>query len=277
MNIENESKLKLLHHFWPTNAILTSVALKQKGFSDQLIQNYCRSGWLKRIAPAAFIRQHDQAIWQGGLYAIQMDLKKSVHLGGLTALELHGLAHYLGLASGKTIYFYNTSSTKCRLPGWFSHYFNQARKFDFIQCHIFEEEIALESQRIEGLDIVISTPERAILELLYLVPQTISVEHAANLVENLQSIRPDTMQHLLESCRHILIKRLFLCLADLCKLPVLKYLRLNTIDLGSGDRTVNPGGKYFSNYKLVLSYNKLEDDIDSNNNFLKIKNHLQKN
>lgn len=62
------------------------------------------------------------------------------------------------------------------------------------------------------------------------------------------------MQRLLEDCRDILDKRLFLCLADLSQLPVLKHLQVNKIVLGRGDRTVNPGGKYFSKYKLIMAY-----------------------
>lgn len=259
MSIDIKNKLQFLHTAWPSNAILTTSALKANGFSDQLIQKYCHSGWLRRIGVGAFVRQNDQPIWQGGLYAIQHDLKKNIHIGGLSALELSGLAHYLGLAPEKMTYLYNTSSNKVKLPGWFVKYFNSKGIFSYKQCHIFDKEIGLKTQVIEGLEIIVSEPERAILELLYLVPKIVSVEHAANLVENLQTIRPENMQRLLESCRHILIKRLFLCLADLRQLPVLKYLDTHKIILGSGDRTINPGGKYFPKYKLVLSYGDFDD------------------
>jgi len=61
----------------------------------------------------------------------------------------------------------------------------------------------------------------------------------------------------------ILVKRLFLCMADLCQLPVLKYLYMEKIDLGFGDRIVAPGGKYFPKYKIVLPYgDDSEEDIN---------------
>ena len=265
MSIDIKNKLQFLHCAWPPNAILTTYALKAKGFSDQLIQKYCHSGWLRRIGPGAFVRQNDWAIWQGGLYAIQHDLKKNIHIGGLTALEFRGLAHYLGSSPEKIIYLYNTSSSKTKLPGWFVDYFGQKTIFNYKQRHLFNEEIGLKTQVVEGLEIILSEPERAILELLYLVPEVISVEHAGNLVENLQTIRPKMMQQLLEGCRHILIKRLFLCLADLCQLPILKHLQINKIMLGSGDRTVNPGGRYFSKYKLVLSLSNSDDSEENVN------------
>lgn len=265
MSIEIKNKIKFLYAAWPKNAVLTSSSLKSKGFSDQLVQKYNDSGWVRRIGTGAFVRQNDKPIWEGGLYAIQHDLKKNIHIGGLTALVLAGLAHYLDMAEEGLIYLYNTSSQKTDLPKWFAECFNKKSRFLYKQCHLFNKEIGLRKQTVEGLEIVISEPERAILELLYFVPKIISVEHAVKLIENLQTIYPDKMQSLLESCRHILVKRLFLCLADLCQLPVMKYLQEKKISLGSGDRTINRGGKYFSKYKLVLSYNdqdQFEEESD---------------
>jgi predicted transcriptional regulator of viral defense system len=263
MSIDFNTKLRLLHQAWPPHAIITTAALRAKGFSDQLIQKYCHSGWLRRIETGAFIRQHERATWQGGLYAIQHDLKKNIHIGGLTALALSGLAHYLGASLEENIYLYNTSSTRAKLPHWFQ-YFSKEVVLTYTQCHLFNEELGLKTQTLEGVSIIASEPERAILEVLYLVPGIISVEHAANLVENLQMIRPDLMQHLLEECRHILVKRLFLCLADLSQLPVLNHLQVNKVTLGKGDRTVNPGGKYFSKYKLIVAYDGSGDEEEMN-------------
>jgi hypothetical protein len=254
MDIVIKDKLKFLHQHWPRNAVLTTAALRAKGYSDQLIQKYCFSGWLQRLGTGAFVRQSDQALWEGGLYAIQHDLNKPIHLGGLTALEMHGLSHYLRLSSEKTRYLYNTSASRHTLPSWFSQYFNKKKAFHYTQCHIFNEAMLLRTEHIEGLDLQVSSPEQAILEALYLVPKQLSVEHASQLVENLQTIVPDQMQQALENCRHILVKRLFLCLADLCQLPVLKHLNLERIELGSGERTIPPGGKYYSKYKLTLPY-----------------------
>jgi len=50
---------------------------------------------------------------------------------------------------------------------------------------------------------------------------------------------------------------------DLRQLLVLKYLHMEKIDLSFGGRTVAPGGKYFSKYKIVLPYgDDLKEDID---------------
>ena len=264
MSIAIKNKLKYLHEGWPPNTVITARSLRAKGFSDQLIQKYCQSGWLIRLGHGAFQRQYDKTVWVGGLYAIQHDLKKPIHIGGLTALEYAGLAHYLKMSSQTTIYLYNTTTTKTQLPRWFHDYFNNEGLFIYKQVQLFSKEIGLKTQLIDGLEVIVSDPERAILELLYLVPSVISFEHATQLLENLQTIRPAMMQELLESCHHILVKRLFLCLAELNDLPVIKYLDTKTINLGSGTRRIATGGQYIAQYDLVIPFDNVNeiDDID---------------
>ena len=44
--------------------------------------------------------------WQLPLLSIQWIMEHDVHLGGLSALGFHGLAHYLPLGGGEPIYLY---------------------------------------------------------------------------------------------------------------------------------------------------------------------------
>lgn len=259
MNIEisRYKKIKALHEDWPKNAIMTSSALKRHGFSDQLIQRYCSSGWLVRIGSGGFIRHSEKPSIEGALYAIQSELKKPIHIGGVTALKIHGLAHYLESSPSTKTYLYNTTGGKHNLPTWFKS-FDQEQSLHYIRYHLFSEEIGLKSQQMNSLDVLVSTPERAILEMLYLVPRMISIEHAYQLIENLQTIRPDLMQSLLNKCKHILVKRVFLCLAELARLPVMNHININMIELGAGERTIPPGGKYFPKYKLTIPYKEID-------------------
>ena len=59
-----------------------------------------------------------------------------------------------------------------------------------------------------GIPIQVSSAERAILEVISLVPQKFDYNHAFELVENLQLLRPDKMQLLLEKCLSIKAKAL---------------------------------------------------------------------
>ena len=97
-----------------------------------------------------------------------------------------------------------------------------------------------------------STLERAVLELLYLVPLRITFEDAAEMLMGLFTLHPARMQGLLEACRLIRIRRLFLFLADYYQLPVLAALDLDRIDLGSGTRQIVAGGRLDRRFRITV-------------------------
>lgn len=102
-----------------------------------------------------------------------------------------------------------------------------------------------------NFEIIISSPERAILEALYQVPKEQDFQEAYYLIEGLVDIRPKLMQTLLEECKSIKVKRLFLFLAQRANLPILKKLNLELIDLGSGKRVIVKDGKFDSDYQIT--------------------------
>ena len=63
-------------------------------------------------------------------------------------------------------------------------------------------------------------------------------------------MRPKVLQSLLEECKSVKVKRLFLFMAEKAQLPVLKKLNIDRIDLGSGKRVIIPGGKFDSSYNI---------------------------
>jgi len=72
------------------------------------------------------------------------------------------------------------------------------------------------------------------------------------IIEGLQTLRPSLVQELLENCKSIKVKRLFLYMAEKANLPVLKHLKMVKINVGSGDRTIVAEGEYVSKYGLTL-------------------------
>lgn len=72
------------------------------------------------------------------------------------------------------------------------------------------------------------------------------------LVEMLTTLRPKVLQELLEQCRSIRVKRLFLYLAD--KAGHLWFTRLDRsrIGHGKGKRVIGTGGVLVPDYELVL-------------------------
>jgi hypothetical protein len=66
------------------------------------------------------------------------------------------------------------------------------------------------------------------------------------------SLIPKMMQALLEACESVKVKRLFLYLAERAKLPVMNNLDVSRFDLGKGDRSLTPMGRYVAKYQLLL-------------------------
>ena len=62
--------------------------------------------------------------------------------------------------------------------------------------------------------LILSSPERAILEMLDEVPQRETFHQVDMLMEGLVNLRPQRLSALLKDCRSVKVKRLFLWLAE---------------------------------------------------------------
>jgi hypothetical protein len=100
--------------------------------------------------------------------------------------------------------------------------------------------------------LVVSTPERALLELLDELPQHESFHQVDMLIESLRTLSPRRLQTLLTNCRNIKVKRLFFWFADRHNHTWLKHLDRSTISLGSGKRMLVKNGKLDPQYLITV-------------------------
>jgi hypothetical protein len=103
--------------------------------------------------------------------------------------------------------------------------------------------------------LTLSSPERAILELLDEVPQRETFHQADMLMEGLRTLSPKRLQKLLVDCRSVKVKRLFLCFAERHKYAWLKQLRRDEIDLGTGKRMLQRGGRLDPKFDITVPEN----------------------
>ena len=97
-----------------------------------------------------------------------------------------------------------------------------------------------------------SAPERAVMEMLHLVPKHVGFSEAYLIMQNLVSLRPDVVQTLLEQCRSIKVRRLFLYIADRCEHAWLSELAVEKVDLGTGKYVIVQKGRYNAKYKITV-------------------------
>lgn len=251
MSSRTESKLNRLLKQWPKGTVATQPWLQRLGVSRQLARRYVSSGWMERLGRGAFVRSGEAVDWLGALHALQSQLNLSVHVAGLTALSLKGLAHYLQLGRPDEVFLFGTPRE--RLPAWFLNH-SWGVRLRYHRPNLFERAAPGGLTQIDRGDyaVRISAPERAILEVLHLATTNEAVEHAVELMGGLSALRPRVVQELLEGCRSIKAKRLFLWAAQHSGHSWFARLSPGALDLGVGKRVLYRGGRLDPTYQITV-------------------------
>jgi hypothetical protein len=250
MNSENGTKINRLLKAWPQGTVAVSSWLEEHGVYHQLAGIYEKHSWLERIGHGAFIKAGDVVGWEGALYALQDQLHLPIHTGGKTALSSHGQLHFIPLLQGNPAFLFGPPQLK--LPRWFKEH-AWGIPIQLVRTNLFSDpRIGITKKGLGRFEIRLSSRERAILELLYLVPNQQSYEEAKKIFEGLRTLRSDLMQKLLQQCRSIKVKRLCLHLAELTSQSWFSELTLSKINLGKGKRKIGEGGIYDSKYNISV-------------------------
>ena len=249
MSTAKVSKLNHLLNSHPPGIVLLSSWMTGQGYSHDLQQRYKKSNWLKSIGTGAFIRSNDKVGYEGAIYALQEQNGFTVHPGGRTALSLLGKAHYLELSAGRVVLF---GSRGEKLPTWFKNH-DWGVKADYHETSFLPQDLGLTKVELSNFSIKVSSAARAIMECLHLAPQRQGLMECFELMEGLNNLVPKHVQTLLENCRSVKVKRLFLYMAEKADHNWFKHLDLKTVDLGKGKRSVVKSGVFIDKYGITVS------------------------
>ncbi|MEW8474183.1 MAG: type IV toxin-antitoxin system AbiEi family antitoxin domain-containing protein [Candidatus Thiodiazotropha endolucinida] len=252
MGIRKDEKLNRLQQLIPEGVAIPSTWLSANGYTPQLVRKYVQSGWLKALGSRVYARPGEPVTWEGVVLGLQRLGQLQLHVGGVTALNQQGLAHYLSLSGDATVHVWG----KDRPPSWVEQVSINAQ-WSFHRRRLFneapEQGWVMLSTKVRDWTIRGSAPERAILEVLSEVDETpSSFSFAAELFEGLTTLRPAVVNALLKSCAHNKAKRLFLFLANHYAYPWIKRVDMDAIDLGSGKRMITRGGKLDRHYQITV-------------------------
>jgi Transcriptional regulator, AbiEi antitoxin, Type IV TA system/Transcriptional regulator, AbiEi antitoxin N-terminal domain len=206
--------------------------------------------------------------WQHVVISLQILLDHPVAVGGRTALELQGFGHYLSAAGPREVHVYSNRN----LPGWVSrlpldtrlvlHSATKLFKNGAIPAALGKPTGTATAQSHANLiqkpwghwnwPLVMSGPERAILELLDEVPQRETFHQADMLMEGLRNLSPRRLHTLLSDCRSVKVKRLFLWFAERHNHSWLSKLDRSGMDLGRGKRMLVRGGKLDKKFNITV-------------------------
>jgi len=225
------------------NQVVTAFCLRKKGYSYENLKGYIRNGYLHALGRGAYCKAGTHPTMEAAISAMAEQEGLPVHLGGRSALAKWGHFHFVPFAKMPAIVFL---TQRRRLPAWFLHFYSGSYcicKTNFISSSL-------------GIDILdgcpIATPERAILEFLYGVPQKQSVAEAYQILETMLTLRPNLLSSLLADCSSIKVKRLFFLLANDLNPPWWSKVKKDGIDLGTGCRVIDRDGSYCAEFNLVV-------------------------
>src|SRR5258706_15458388 len=273
---QRKDRLNPLQRLLPSGLLVSAAWLREHEYPTNLVAYYVSSGRLESPARGVYRLPGPPLKWQSGVASLQLNEGSWSHVGGRTAIVQRGLGHYARAAGTETIQLYGPET----LPPWVNKLgvpekFEQRSDAAFAELRVHRDEkgalrrFSKKEERVTpdqlgefGLveikwgtfdwPLVFSSEERAILEVLQNVPDRESISEAYVLLQGLVNLRPERLGRLLRACHSIKAKRLFLALSERQKHAWLKHVDLKGVDLGSGKRSLFPGGKLDAKYHITL-------------------------
>jgi hypothetical protein len=265
-------KLNWLERNLPEGLLVDASWLAKHSYSTALRRRYVKSGWLQQPTRQVYTRSRGPLSWQQVVISLQNLLQLPLVVGGRTALELHGVTHYLSQQTLE-VHLYGAKAP----PGWLKNlpievefrYHNTRKLFrnepvtiglgnldwDVAKQQISNDDAAsleLQPWGQSNWPLTLSSPERAVLELLAELPDHESFHQVDKLMEGMGRLRPKRLQKLLVDCKSVKVKRLFFFFADRHHHAWLKYLEKDKVDLGKGKRMLSKGGKFDPVYQITV-------------------------
>lgn len=275
MTKRTSGKLNWLEQHLPEGLLVDAAWLSKQGYSTSLRSQYLAAGWLVQPVRGVYYRQlRGPLTWQQVVVSLQTILSKPLVVGGRTALELQGYAHYLPTSTTE-VHLYGPKSP----PNWLNKlkldtkfiYHNDQKLFRNQPIHRSLGNISWNINEARGVQtdpihgslvtqpwgqwdwpLTLSTPERAIFELLDELPARESFEQADKLMQGLTTLSPRRLDKLLADCKNVKVKRLFFFFADRHQHAWLKRLSKKAVDFGEGKRMLVKGGRLDPVYKITV-------------------------
>lgn len=154
-----------------------------------------KRGWLRQLSEDAYLLRGDQPGIDGTIAYLQA-YTSNLHVGGRTALEWHRMMHHLRFRDRIDLW----GRGYCNIPGWaverlVCSYYSLAL-FDARM----DESYGLKPLAWRHPQVLVSVPERAILEYMSVSLDLVLVEDVRAIIGSLRNIRLNILQELVDCC-----------------------------------------------------------------------------
>lgn len=210
--------------------------MREHGLTSKHAARLAKEGWLERLGHGTYALPGETLDRDASL-AWLVPAVPGLHVAGKTALSWRGVRH--NLAFRETLILWGDKPAK--LPVWFTERFPA----HYQATHLFDAamppDLGIAPLPAGRSDVPVSTPERALLELLSDVGTRQTLEEARHLVEGARSLRMPVLEALFSHLTRIKVVRLAHALADELSLSWVSLAQQHSERLGGGKRWVGVG------------------------------------
>jgi hypothetical protein len=217
----------------PRGAPISTEVLTSKGIPGKAVVRLASDGWLHRLGRGVYLLPGDKLDRDATLGWL-CERIQGLHVGGKTALDWRGVRHNISMRELLSLW----GDVPAQMPRWFSSEF---------PCHyqstqLFDTKLSSSSGMgplpFGSAKVMVSAPERAVLELLSDAGKRQTLEETINLLENMHALRRDVLDELMAHLTRIKVARLADKLSANLQLPWNNIANKHSRRLGGGKRWV---------------------------------------
>lgn len=165
------------------------------GIDARQVSELVKLGWLRQLSEDAYLLRGDQPGIDGTIAYLRPFIP-NLHVGGRTALEWHRMMHHLRFRDRIDLW----GRGYCSIPSW---------AVDRLACTYYSHPLfdtgTSEGHGLKPLawrhpQVLVSVPERAILEYVSVSLELVLIEDVRDLISSLRNIRLNVLQELVDCC-----------------------------------------------------------------------------
>ena len=200
------NRIKTLQTSLSRGAPIDTATLARLGVSVSLAHEYVKGGWLEKLGRGVFMFAGDE-LKRNETLAFMESRIPGLHVAAKTALAWHGYRHNIAMKEKVILW----GSRRADLPDWLKERF-PAR---YSSASLFDDDLPTDTGITRLPEFPdgprVSSPERALLEMLSEVGVHQEVEEARSIMEGVRQLRARQLELLLSHCR--MVKAVRLCVA----------------------------------------------------------------
>ena len=217
----------------PRGEPLGVAQLGKHGVTAFRASSLARSGWLVHLARGVYMLPGDTLMRDGCLAFLSARIS-GFHVGSKTALDWRGVRHNVSFREVLNLW----GNDRKPLPSWFTERFESRYQVTQLFDERLKKGFGLQPLPNGRPEVLVSVPERALLELLSDVGKNQSFDEAQQLVEALRSLRTKVLDELMTHVTRIKVIRLAESLSRELDLPWVALAKRHSQRMGGGKRWV---------------------------------------